>query len=151
MNDSHDTSDTHIGKLRENSHTGAHGRNLEFTQGTASLEGHTHAMASVVSLRVSLHPDTSTEFDALVSSLEALARDIECEGGVVGHIKALASCEAGSVRISIVDACRPALVRGPAPAALNDEACLDIAVIALAIDLDLLIGLVCEAMKCTLG
>lgn len=151
MSDSHDVPEPCIRGRGEESHAGAHGHTLEFSRGDVSFEGHTHAMASVVSLKVALLPGARIELAALASTLEALARDIERKGGVVGHIKAFSSSEAGSMRISIVDACRPALVQGPADALLNDGSCLHAAVIALAIDLELLIDMVCEAMRNMLG
>lgn len=63
---------------------------LDILWGTALLETHTHGQAATVSLTLRPAAGTAIAFGEIVAYMLRLAEKAEAEGGIVGHIKALA-------------------------------------------------------------
>ena len=139
----------HGGHHREHNHAHehAHKRKVELGWGTAALESHTHEQAATVSATICAQSNSSTTFARLVEALQAVARQVESAGGIVGHIKAYAKLGDSFAHASATDAQHAPSCEGVLDLPLNPETHCQLVAIALLVDLEQLEQIVIGALR----
>lgn len=128
-------------------HEHARDRVIDLGWASVTLESHVHEQASTVSATICARADSAKCFDALVAALQAMAREAESAGGIIGHIKGYARDGESFVRASITDAQHAPICEGDAQLPLGSGAQVQLVAIVMLIDLDELERIVAGALE----
>ena len=101
-----------------------------------------HDAALALSSALEVKADCQLTAAWLIDAMQAMARDVEEQGGVVGHIKCAAQSDDAEMHASVTLADTPATVKGDSSLVLDEFADVNLVVIALCIDEAALEGLV---------
>lgn len=92
-------------------------------------------------MEVRPHADAAISFVALTDVMGRIAAEIEDAGGIVGHVKVAARQDSISAHASIVQAGQNPSGSGDVDCSFGEASEIQIAAIALLVDLDMLIGI----------
>ena len=116
-------------------HEHAELRSIDFANFSAQFESHVHDQASTVSVTVEVSEGAALAFTAIIDVLCEIARNVESEGGVVGHIKAFAREGDAFAHASVTAADLPPEQEGDCARAFTHGASIQFVAIALLVDL----------------
>lgn len=118
----------------DHEHHHGHVESVELSWASVDMEASSHEQAATVSVAIRPKPASEAAFSGLVDAMCSIARAVESEGGIVGHIKAFAKRGDVFARASVTAADLPPVCDGDQSLPLDPSADIQFVVIALLID-----------------